>query len=307
MKFLGIVICIALLSLSDVASASFSITYYDNYNNKTELWEGWGDSQPLYCWNNEYLVDVTSGKTETTSHYLTSIEVFDLRGGFESFDHPGAGDEDWNPLKSIGDDVSGMSPYHVFAATITGWVYFEEGDVLSLESDDDAYIFLDDNTDWKKEILSDPGIHPFGYETLTIPAELAGYHWMTVKFAERCNIHSGIQINLNDEPLQAVPEAAIKIKPETLNLKSRGIFTAFIGLPEGYDEEDIDINTVECEGAPALKGLMTDDGRLIVKFDREDLVGVSPGDSVEMFVTGKLIDGTPFIGSDTIRVIDKGK
>jgi FKBP-type peptidyl-prolyl cis-trans isomerase len=52
---------------------------------------------------------------------------------------------------------------------------------------------------------------------------------------------------------------------------------------------------------------MADDGRLIVKFDREDLVDVSPGDSVEMFVTGKLIDGTPFMGSDTIRVIDKGK
>ncbi len=36
----------------------------------------------------------------------------------------------------------------------------------------------------------------------------------------------------------------------------------------------IDISTVECEGAPALKGVMADDDRLIVKFDREDLVGV---------------------------------
>jgi hypothetical protein len=98
----------------------------------------------------------------------------------------------------------------------------------------------------------------------------------------------------------------IDIKPETLNLNSKGVFTVFIDLPEGFDEEDIDISTVECEGASALKGVMADDGRLIVKFDREDLEGVSPGDAVEMVVTGQLNDGTHFTGSDTIRVIDKG-
>ncbi len=52
--------------------------------------------------------------------------------------------------------------------------------------------------------------------------------------------------------------------------------------------------------------MMANDGKLIVKFDREDLEGVSLGDAVEMVVTGQLNDGTAFIGSDTIRVIDKG-
>jgi len=101
-------------------------------------------------------------------------------------------------------------------------------------------------------------------------------------------------------------EAAIDIKPETLNLSSKGKFTVLIDLPEGYDEEDIDISTVQCEGANALKGMMADDGRLVAKFDRQDLEGVSPGDAVELTVTGELADGTPFEGSDTIRVIDKG-
>jgi len=100
--------------------------------------------------------------------------------------------------------------------------------------------------------------------------------------------------------------AEIDIKPETLNLQSKGLFTAFVNLPEGYDEEDIDIGTVECEGAPAVRGMMADDGRLIVKFDREDLVGVSPGDAVELIVTGQLPGSATFSGSDTIRVIDKG-
>ena len=51
---------------------------------------------------------------------------------------------------------------------------------------------------------------------------------------------------------------------------------------------------------------MTKDGKLIVKFDREDLERVSPGDAVEMAVTGQLNYDTAFIGSDIIRVIDKG-
>jgi len=99
---------------------------------------------------------------------------------------------------------------------------------------------------------------------------------------------------------------SMDIKPETLNLESKGVFTAFIELPEGYGEEDIDIGTVECEGAPALKATMANNGKLIVKFDRENLVGVLPGDAVELTVTGELTDGTPFGVSDTIKVISKG-
>ncbi len=101
-------------------------------------------------------------------------------------------------------------------------------------------------------------------------------------------------------------EVTIVIKPETLNLNSKGVFTAFIDLPEGYGGQDFVLSTIECEGAPALRDTMADAGRLIVKFDREDLVDVSTGDEVELIVTGELSDGTPFIGSDTIRVIDQG-
>ena len=308
---LGILISLALLgAYSAPALGHFAITYYDNYNYDTDEWERWEaeiwDSEPHYCWNDEYLADGLSGNTVFTDHAFTSIATFDLRNGFASKDgHGTGGTEDWNPLKSTGDTVSGQSAHHVFAAEFTGWVYFEASDELALQSDDDAYIFLDDETDWGDEILSDPGIHYFGNETLTITLELAGYHWITVKFAERCDTHSGIQINLNGEPLAAVLAATIEIKPETLNLNSKGLFTAFIDLPEGCDEEDINISTVECEGASAVSGVMADDGRLIVKFDREDLVGVSTGDAVELVVTG-LVDGKQFAGSDTIRVIDKG-
>ena len=52
---------------------------------------------------------------------------------------------------------------------------------------------------------------------------------------------------------------------------------------------------------------MADDNKLIVKFDREDLVNVPLGDAVTLTVTGELTDGTVFAGSDVIRVISPGK
>ena len=52
---------------------------------------------------------------------------------------------------------------------------------------------------------------------------------------------------------------------------------------------------------------MVDGDTFIAKFNRQDLVDVMTGDTVELTVTGDLFDGTPFEGSDTIRVIDQGK
>jgi outer membrane protein assembly factor BamB len=102
--------------------------------------------------------------------------------------------------------------------------------------------------------------------------------------------------------------AGVRIEPKVLNLNASGVFTAFITLPEGYDVAKIDINTTECEGAPALSGTVSaaDTGTLVVKFDRANLVGVPAGDAVEMTVTGELTDGTRFEGSDTVEVIAKG-
>ncbi len=103
------------------------------------------------------------------------------------------------------------------------------------------------------------------------------------------------------------PVQTIRIRPKTLNLASKGVFTAFITLPEDYNVTNINISTVKCEGAPAVRGMVSeeDNGTYIVKFNRQDLVNVSTGDAVELTVTGKLNDGRLFEGNDTIRVIDK--
>ena len=105
-----------------------------------------------------------------------------------------------------------------------------------------------------------------------------------------------------------IPAEVTIIKPETLNLGSQGNFTAFVTLPEGYDVADIDVSTVECEGAPVVESEIVHGGdTLMVKFNRQKLVGVPTGDAVTMRVTGKMQTGKIFVGRDTICVIKEGQ
>ena len=122
-------------------------------------------------------------------------------------------------------------------------------------------------------------------------------------------IANGVIVDQGGPGVSAMIPASIRIEPETLNLASKGVFTAFIQLIEDYNVSDINVSTVECEGAPAVRGMVSeeDNSTYIAKFNRQDLVNVTIGDAVVLTVTGNLYDGTPFEGNDTIRVIDKGK
>jgi PKD repeat protein len=109
-------------------------------------------------------------------------------------------------------------------------------------------------------------------------------------------------------PVTGTVQAGVRIEPETLNLKSKGTFTAFITLPTGYDVNNIDLASLVCEGAHAKSGHATGEGSnmYIAKFNRQDLTGVFLGDAVTFIVTGNVItngDSIDFEGSDTIRVI----
>lgn len=112
-------------------------------------------------------------------------------------------------------------------------------------------------------------------------------------------------------------QAVIDINPDTLNLGSKVKWvTAYIELPKGYDVNDIDVTTVllneavEAEERPIEIGDYDSDGTadLMVKFDGAEVQDLlDPEGEFELTVSGELTDGTPFDGSDTIRVIDKGK
>jgi len=93
--------------------------------------------------------------------------------------------------------------------------------------------------------------------------------------------------------------AEVDIKPETINLKSKGSFKAFIKLPSPYDVNKIITGTVECEGAEAIDGKVGKD-RFIATFKRQDL---DLDSDEELTVTGELEGGTKFEGSDIVKII----
>ena len=119
-------------------------------------------------------------------------------------------------------------------------------------------------------------------------------------------------------------QATIDIDPDTLNLNSKGKWiTCYIELPEGYDVNDIDIDTIlledliQAEDSPTNVGDHDVDGipDLMVKFDRQQMIDELEWDwgmvyTDELTITLNLNDGTAAEGSDNIKVLakeDKGK
>ncbi len=130
------------------------------------------------------------------------------------------------------------------------------------------------------------------------------------------------------EPWIPVPltiNVTIDIIPNTLNLRAKLKYvTAFIELLEGYNISDIDASTILMNGtipvdpnAPTAIGDYDNDAipDLMVKFNGTEAIDfilsrINMTELIEkkhmdvtLTVTGKLNDGTPFQGGDTIRII----
>jgi hypothetical protein len=111
--------------------------------------------------------------------------------------------------------------------------------------------------------------------------------------------------------------AAVDMKPEALNLRSRGKWiTAYIELPEGYNVADIDVSTILLNDtvpvdldAPTAIGDYDEDGvaDLMAKFNRTQVVEYMLSENIEfgnvtLTLTGKLYDDTQFEASSIIKV-----
>jgi len=122
--------------------------------------------------------------------------------------------------------------------------------------------------------------------------------------------------NIQAAASPAIP-ATIDIDPDTLNPGSQGNFvTAYIELPEGWDVAEIDIDSVQlcldedCANAeehPTDVGDEDQDGipDRMVKFSREAVVALLDGRTGDItFRARGDVTGSPFEGTDTIRVLD---
>jgi hypothetical protein len=118
--------------------------------------------------------------------------------------------------------------------------------------------------------------------------------------------------------------ATINIDPDALNLRSKGKWiTAYIELSEGYGVSNINVSTIllndtiPVEPKPIAIGDYDNDTvpDLMVKFDRKQVIKYIMANvdmsrlyeerfmTITLTVTGKLKNGTPFQGSDTVKII----
>lgn len=105
----------------------------------------------------------------------------------------------------------------------------------------------------------------------------------------------------------------IRIAPSTLNLYDVEDKCVTVHAEILYSEVDVsDLDSLTLAGSggavTACDAFSDDRGYLVVKFDRaavEEIVSV--GEEVTLTLTGVKKDETGFTGTDTIRVIDRGK
>jgi hypothetical protein len=123
---------------------------------------------------------------------------------------------------------------------------------------------------------------------------------------------SGSRIDIgSDEREAAVLAASLDAKPENLNLGSNAKkINCIVTLPDGYDVGSIVLTTVRLNGdiRTVAVAVETDLQQVIAKFARADVEALIAPDqtSLSLQITGKLIDGTNFEGTDIVSILRPG-
>jgi hypothetical protein len=118
--------------------------------------------------------------------------------------------------------------------------------------------------------------------------------------------------------MPAQSDVSVSFSPGALNLTDgEGSVTCHLELPEGYAPEDVDVTrlllneTFLAQRHSRQIGDYDEDGRpdLTVEFARPALVerlvsqSSAAAEEMELVVTGELADGTPFRGTNMVRIV----
>lgn len=162
------------------------------------------------------------------------------------------------------------------------------------------------------QIVPEPDALPTDTYSLEVTA-----NGQTIVFAENVPISDipRIPYILRSTETEIIPiiPAFVDFDPDTLNLKSKGQWvTVYLELPAGYNVNEIDLESIKLNGQILIeqKPIEISDYNsngipdLMVKFNLSAVKNVlEVGDKVEIKITGELINGKQFEGSDIIRVI----
>ncbi|UCE38497.1 MAG: SBBP repeat-containing protein [Thermoplasmata archaeon] len=239
---------------------------------------------------------IVTGYIQNTlgSKYDFGTIAYDSEGNelwISIYNSPGNG---WDSPEAIDVDLSG----NIYVVGTSGlWTDENYTTIAYDNSGNQLWLASYDGPGNDRDIGNDIALDIHGNVYITGQSSGGGSDWDSLDWATIKYSHPWVRLRCN-----------VDIDPNTLNLKSKGRWiTCYIDLP-GYDVNEIDISTIILEDTiPAEWGDIQND-TLMVKFDRsevEDFIG-APFESIELTVTGELYDGTPFAGSDIIRVIEPG-
>jgi len=104
--------------------------------------------------------------------------------------------------------------------------------------------------------------------------------------------------------------ARVRLWPRVINLRGQQNFLFCTITVQDCESDQIDADSIMLEGvlAPVYTKRFTEVKELVARFDMRkvaELVMNDPADQVTLTVTGSLIDGTPFTGSETLKVYHK--
>jgi putative hemolysin len=181
-------------------------------------------------------------------------------------------------------------------------------------------ITINEGTPLELELTAtDPNNDPLTFSSATMPvgAKLTNNLFCWTPSTGQAGTYK-IAFAVSDGSLEAFQYANIfvkvptitKIVPKTINLGSKGYFLAFVTLPEAYKGATIDMKTVSCSGAPAVRMMKLKLFPRVVGFvfKTSELKNVQLGNKVTLNVKGELKNNGKtytFTGADSVKVISK--